>query len=356
MNTVCNLLWSHATIDVTGDVRPCCRFREMDYELPNIQDGLKSAYNSTVFNDVRSRMINGEKLPNCEKCWQQEAATGKSLRTVSNDLFPESYENGNIQFLEIGFSTHCNLACRMCDESFSSKWWTIKNPGKKVKLGYDIDINDLDVDLRDLREVKIVGGEPMMAKQHVEFLQKILAQSHHPITLRYYTNGTVMPNQQVLDYWKQVEKVYVNISIDGVGRINEYQRPGSSWATLDDNINAYHDLLMDNVIIRSHSVITVLNIWEWADFYDYHSRFFWDPEMTIDFADYPDHLSVRNMPTELKQKAVKYIQENIPNKNHQALFLQKVQQPPRDGKEFTLQQLRDKEKLLDEYFNQEIKI
>lgn len=353
MNTTCNLLWSHATVDVTGEVRPCCRFRELNYNLPHINDGLDAAWNGIVFRDIRNRMREGEKLPHCQKCWDQEAAGSESLRTIYNRKFPQAQHDYKIKFLEIGFSTHCNLACRMCSSAFSSKWWTIENPGKSVELGYDININNLDLDLSELEEIKIVGGEPMMSKQHDSFLELVVSQSKNPVTLVYYTNGTVYPSERIIDYWRNMKHVYINISVDGVGKTNDYQRPGSEWHVLQDNVEKYHDLMMDNITIRSHSVLSVLNIWDWHHFYDWHSRFFWDTEMGLDFAEYPDHLNLRNMPNDLKNKAVKYTEDNIHNEVHKKRIIQKITEPPREGKQTTIEEIRAKEKRLDEYFNQE---
>ncbi len=348
----CNLLWSHATIDVTGEIRPCCRFREFDYELPRLDDGLISAWNGDVFADIRHRMASGEQIPNCEKCWQQERAGSQSLRTLYNSRYPNARQDKKLKFLEIGFSTHCNLACRICNESFSSKWWAINNPGSSVEIGYDIDIKNLDLDLSELEEIKIVGGEPMLVKQHDEFLNLILARSNANVTLNYYTNGTVMPSDRVIEYWSKMKEVYINISIDGVGQINDYCRPGSNWQILHDNIERYHELPLDNLKIRSHSVISVLNLWNWHHFYDWHSRFFADSTMGLDFAESPDHLSLRNMSPELKQKAFTYAKEKITNTNHQTRILQKIHERPLDNKQTTLEEIYKHESKLDAYFNQ----
>lgn len=356
MDKICNLLWSHATVDVTGEVRPCCRFRELDYKLPHINNGLDAAWNGVVFNDIRNRMQEGEHLPHCEKCWQQERAGGESLRTLYNKRFPNALNEYKIKFLEIGFSTHCNLACRICNSAFSSKWWTIENPGKSVELGYDIDINNLDLDLSELEEIKIVGGEPMMAKQHDQFLELVVSQSKKPVTLIYYTNGTVFPSQRIIDYWRKMHHVYINISIDGLGRTNDYQRPGSQWHILESNVDKYHCLDLENITIRSHSVLSVLNIWDWNDFYDWHTRFFWDQTMSIDFAEAPDHLSLRNMPEHLKDRAFKYIVENVKDAEHRRRITQKICEEPREGKQTTVEEIKQKEKLLDDYFDQENKL
>jgi radical SAM protein with 4Fe4S-binding SPASM domain len=353
-NNICNLLWCHATVDPGGTMRPCCRFRELDYKLPSISEGFKEAWTGEVFDDIRARMLAGERLPNCSKCWRQEESTGMSLRTIYNKQYPKALSKLKLRYIEIGFSTHCNLACRICNTDHSSKWATILNPKQSVKLGYDMDLDWFNVDLSHLREIKIVGGEPMMARQHDEFLALLLKKnkSIDKVKLVYYTNGTVLPSAKVIEYWKSIGEVVLYISIDGVGETNTYQRPGSNWQTLHDNVDYYECLGLPNLNIYSHSVITVLNIWDFHNFYDWHSRFIWNEYIKIDITDYPEHLALRNMPPDIKERALTYVEEKIKpiNAEHAKYMTDKINQEPEI--KITLEEIKQKEKLLDDYFNQ----
>ena len=38
----CVLLWKHTAITTDGRMRPCCRFKDQDYDFPNINDGLQA--------------------------------------------------------------------------------------------------------------------------------------------------------------------------------------------------------------------------------------------------------------------------------------------------------------------------
>jgi radical SAM protein with 4Fe4S-binding SPASM domain len=355
-DAVCNLLWTHAAIDPSGTVRPCCRFRELDYKLPSITEGFKEAWTGEVFNDIRARMLDGERLDNCSKCWKQEESTGMSLRTIYNKRYPAALIELKLHYIEIGFNTLCNLACRICNSDYSSKWATITNPKQSVKLGYDMDLGWFNIDLSYLCEIKIVGGEPMMARQHDEFLALLLKKNKHldNVKIVYYTNGTVLPSTKVIDYWKSIGEVVLNISIDGVGDTNTYQRPGSNWQTLEQNIAYYESLSLPNLHIYTHSVITVLNLWDFHNFYDWKRRFIWEEHMFIDIPDYPEHLALRNMPDELKIKAVDYVANNIINETQAKYMLDKINQSPEVI--ITLEEIKQKEKLLDDYFGQRIKL
>jgi len=353
MSTHCSLLWTHAAINVDGAVMPCCRFNNLDYKLPHISDGLSNALNGEVFADIRKRMLAGEKLDNCAKCWQQEEATGNSMRTFYNEKYP--IITFKPKYIEIGFSTHCNLACRMCDETYSSKWWTINNPGESVDIGYNIDNDWIDVDLSEVVEVKIVGGEPMMATQHDGFLEKLLKNRKHKneIQLIYFTNATKRPSERVINYWRGLKEIVLNLSIDGFDEVNTYQRPGSDWAIIEDTITYYKQLAKEiNIKIYTHTVVTALNIWYMHKFYEWHDKTFTDGYSGIDVTESPDYLSLRNMPDNLKQKAVKYCNENIQNEEHKLRLINKIQQEPRDGKQTTLKEIKQNNEKLDSYFGQ----
>jgi len=109
---------------------------------------------------------------------------------------------------------------------------------------------------------------------------------------------------------------------------------------------------MDNLKIYSHSVITILNLWEFHDFYDWKNRFMWEKHMFLDITDYPEHLALRNMPADIKERALVYVEEKIKpiNAEHATYITDKINQEPEIM--ITLEEIKQKEKLLDEYFNQ----
>ena len=352
--STCSLLWSAAAVDMNGDVLPCCRFRRGSYSVPNIKDGLASAVNSEMFEDMRQRMMSGERPDNCFKCWEQEDSTGESMRTQFNKRY-ERYVGSEpvMRYLETGFSTHCNLACRMCDEEYSSKWATIK--GQRADIGFETHIDNFDVDFSNLTEIKVIGGEPMMARQHDEFVQKLLDnyKDLSKLVITYHTNGTVLPSATTLELWKQVKKVQLIFSIDGVGRTNEIQRPGHKWETIEDNLRVYRSLHDVNLVMGTHTTVTALNLFGLHEFYTW-----WDTQFeswnrcTIDTAEYPEHLNIQNMPEHRKKRATEYLTTHINNTEHRNRLIKKLQQP--NQFENTEENIVQQEQLADKYFKQDI--
>lgn len=347
MNNVCSLLWAHATLTMDGRIAPCCRFNELEYTLPQASAGLSAAINGEVFTDIRNRMLAGEKIQNCAKCWKQEESTGASLRTIFNDRYPTAITDNKLRFLEIGLSTHCNLACRMCSPAFSSKWAVINNPNDSVNIGYESDIRWFDADLSDLDLVKIVGGEPMMASQHAEFIDLLNTNDISEMTVVYFTNGTVKPSEKILEFWSKLKHVIVNISIDGIEFVNEYQRPGATWDKVVDTIDFYKTLEID---VRIHTVVTPLNIKYLHQLYEWIDGEF---DHTIDTVEEPHHLGLRNLETDHKNQIREYINNNIDNKSHAEQLLHVIDNEPRDGETYSIKDIMMLEAKLDNYFNQE---
>ena len=303
----CSLLWNHTCMCVDGNVLPCNRFdiSKTQKKIPHITDGINSAFNSELFEDVRTRMLAGEYIPECHRCIKDEEAGGNSLRLQMNEKFTTL--DKKLKYIETAFSTHCNLSCRMCNEKFSSKWKLINNPGMSAETSIDnFNLDYYDADLSNLRLIKLVGGEPMIDKKHVDFLEMLFEKSDNPdeITLYYNTNGTVKPSDKVIKFWEKVKRVVVVFSIDGIGEVNETIRPPHKWEIIDKNIRYFSSLRNINFYFRIHTVISVLNVKHLHDIVNYSQSFFGDgPE--IDLLDFPEHLSLRNI--NYKDEILNYI-------------------------------------------------
>lgn len=363
-DSFCSLPWNHLVIDTWGTVIPCCRFKtnveQENYPFDKTTVGLNDAWNNAAFQRLRQEFIDGKQPEPCVKCWLQEKNSSKSMRTAYNNIFRDRTDvnNKKLRFMEIGFSTHCNLACRMCSPDYSSKWATIKHPNSSVRLGYDLDVDKFDVDVSELEEIKIVGGEPMMAKQHDQFLQKLFAEhlDLSKVKITYYTNTTVLPSKTVLELWKHIGEIELNFSIDGVGKINEYQRPGHKWETIESNVEFYKNLAIEygNITLGVHCAITTLtigNIHEVIEWYQstINSKL---KNFSYDFVDYPQHLNIVNLNDRWKENLIKYIQSSVQVEKVKDSLIRYIEMDQLIEQPITVSAVRLKERNLDEYFNQ----
>lgn len=313
MTKKCSLLWNHVRLHVDGSVLPCCQFdvkkiTNNDINIPKLINGTESAFNSELFDDVRDRMSKNQAVPECHRCWDLEDVGAVSLRNEMNEKF--QINDKKIRYIETAFSTHCNLTCRMCNEDFSSKWKQLINPNIKPDLVIDnFDLNKYDSDLSELRLVKLVGGEPMIDKQHVPFLEKLIHKSSaSEIELEYHTNATVSPSKQVIEFWKQFSKVTIIFSIDGIGEVNEILRPPHKWETVVKTIDFFKSITGVNFNFKIHTVISILNIKRLHEVIGYSIQEFGAESIVFDFLEYPKHLSVQN--TTIKENLTAFVTDN----------------------------------------------
>lgn len=299
MKYACSLLWNHTRLHVNGSVLPCCQFDidstpNKDITAPKLKDGIDAAFNSELFNSVRERMTANEPVPECNACWSIEKSNSRSLRIEMNERF-KSFDK-KIRYIETAFSTHCNLTCRMCNEDYSSKWKQLIHPTIKPDLVIDsFDISNYDADLSELERVKLVGGEPMIDKQHIPFLEDLFSQVMYPnnIELEYHTNATVTPSKRVISFWEQAKKVTINFSIDGIGEVNEILRPPHKWGKVLDTIEFFKNIPDVNFEFRMHTVISILNVKRLHEVIEFSFNNFGSMPQ-FDELQFPDHLSLKN--------------------------------------------------------------
>lgn len=346
--TVCSAPWMHFAIGSHPDgfiTTPCCRFRLGNdsrfnkYKFENPQQAIsRNGYLETI----RQQMLTGERLHECQKCWREERDKGWSMRqTMLKRMSLDEVKTAksfDLRYLEVFFSNLCNLSCRMCSIVDSSQWANLYNnaflpagikdtsvvpdefidqsgKAKTQPIGFDSNLLE-GIDLSNLVEVKILGGEPMMTPDHVIFLDQLMSQSKDPsqIKLVYHTNGTKRPPQKVIDYWKQMHEIELVFSIDGLGSVNEYQRIGSVWNTIEENIDWYQSLDV-NFHMRIHSVLSILNVWHIDRLCDWIKQKFnttsiFNPiakMLTIDFVQRPNYLDITIMPDKLKTNCIETI-------------------------------------------------
>lgn len=339
-STVCAAPWMHFAVSTHPDgfiTMPCCRFRlgsDSEYRKHKFQQPEQAVSKNGYFEDIRKKMLAGKKLHGCQKCWREEEHKGYSYRTLMFDRLNidqiDTQSAFNLKYLEIFFSNLCNLSCRMCDIMQSSQWANLYNNAfipegitdnqvvpeeyldengraKTSPVSFDLKLLD-KLDLSNLIEVKILGGEPMITPDHLVFLERLMKDSKQPnkIKLVYHTNATKRPPQQVIDYWKQMEKIEIVCSIDGYGEVNEYQRIGSNFEVIQQNIDWYRSLDA-NIELRIHSTISILNIWKIDDLVKW-GKTATTENISFDFVQRPSYLDVTIMPDSAKEKCVRVIE------------------------------------------------
>lgn len=247
--------WLHQFIDPQGRVKPCCRFSMQKEENNNLnKKSLNEIFTGSFMNDIRHKMLHNKKINGCLRCYQEEVSHKKSLRERYNkmpDLYPEKLiadlKRPKIRWIELALSNDCNLACRMCDSRYSSKWFEDEksfygktlSKTKKTKC----DIKTIIPFLKNIVHIKFTGGEPLMIPDHFTLLDKIIElKNTRDMFLNYSTNLTIQPKNNLIEKWKEFKYIEIAGSFDGVDSTWELVRYPSQWKKAEQVLIAFFRL------------------------------------------------------------------------------------------------------------------
>ncbi len=265
------MAWTHQFIDSQGRVKPCCRFNQgesIKQDRNLYKNSLSTIFNDDLMKEMRTKMLNGEKVDGCIRCYEEEESGKKSLRERFNqiaDLQPSS-EDPTITWLELAISNQCNLQCRMCDSRYSQMWFEdeLKMFGRtfsKTKHA-TVPLNIIDEHLSSIRHIKFTGGEPLLTPSHYEILDKLLSSGRAAeMYLNYSTNLTIMPSDQLIEIWKKFKWIEIAASFDGIRDTWELVRYPSKWSRAEQVMRHFFKLTNElDIRIVLRSTISVNNI------------------------------------------------------------------------------------------------
>lgn len=304
-DTICAYPWNAAAIRPNGQVIPCCRYAN-DY--PGHEDAmvdLPDPRNSKHWVELRTKMLTGEKIEYCDKCYKEEDSGLESMRQVSLRRFiPIENKIEPLTQLEISFNNLCNLACVHCSSYFSSTWYNEDfKKGKIGKIGVlKHNVSFEDWDLSQLKDLKIIGGEPFM--QQEKFIQVMSRLNLSKMLLQICTNGTHMPNEQLKYYIEQCQIVSLEVSLDGIYEINDWYRWPSKFDEIIKNMQIYQEWFQKKENIRKviHCVINAVNVMYLTDFINFMKKNFPEWDITWDWIQGPVWQQVCVLPPSIKEK------------------------------------------------------
>ena len=330
-----------------GAIKVCCRSHPIGY----IQDNtLEDIWNNDEMKRIRKQVLNNERPKECEPCFSLEDQSVESLRQRHIEpKIPESritlYPNAlsalredysmpfEIPTMEIKLNNLCNLKCRMChpmDSTSWNDWGVVKHhyekegnflPEKIIKLNLErkpfLDSFD-DTDnwwasfeklLPYFRRVEFAGGEPLMDPQHYKILD-MLKPYGNQIELKYATNGTTLgisKGRTIHDYWPHFRTVAVNVSLDGIHDVYNHIRGNSDFNEVERNIQEIKTIKNVTRVVGAFT-LQAGNVLQAAECIDYFIN-----KLGIVFyshrVSYPNCLSAQVLPSELKELAIKRLQE-----------------------------------------------
>jgi radical SAM protein with 4Fe4S-binding SPASM domain len=259
-DTFCVAPFIGLQVNTNGTLMPCCEFDHKASGFGNFSTFREyNQWQANAMGQLKQDLLNGIKSPGCHRCWAREdvdVATVDSQRIslntafqdfVNNDFDPTRLESP--RSVTVMFGNFCNLRCIQCsafcssshqteqivhkskfqnlnaytvDESAEKKWWKTTDFGEFLnKINKNID------------HVFLHGGEPLITPEAVAFLKSIPNPENIVLTLT--TNATVL-SDEIYDLLSRFKELSVTVSLEGVGKHNNYLRYGSEWSVVKNNI------------------------------------------------------------------------------------------------------------------------
>lgn len=303
----CYAPWTNIHINTEGQLKTCCAGTK---GLTNVrQNPIDVALVSDELLDIKNKLLNNQPHSNCDQCIDREKMTDHSERDWYNDIADEqvieitSIDQTHLQNLDIRWSNTCNLSCSYCGPDASSQWANLKKfPIQRMDYnkGLESVLNFISKNKHTVKNVGLLGGEPLLQKENEFLLDEIGEQTK----INVITNLTVPLDSNKI-FKKLLGKKYVkwDISFDTVEKRFEYVRHGASWEQILKNIKKLQDATKDTehdvAIAAVYSVYNALNLKELHEYFLDHKL----PQLGWNELVFPDILAVRNLPEHFRMIA-----------------------------------------------------
>jgi MoaA/NifB/PqqE/SkfB family radical SAM enzyme len=296
---------------VWGDWGLCCRSKPLPYNAKDVSplDHFNGDTMKRIRKDMSNNNITDDIKHYCQKCIDHENIGITSRRQQKLDFpIPEMESDGTIknfafETIEVKFFGNlCNLKCKMCSGMYSSSIaadekkngnWTGPTYFNIYEQMQDKDqfYSDMSKILPYTKKIKFTGGEPTMNQGIVDFITWISDNNFSQnMILKIITNGTRI-SPQINQCSRKFKRFEVAVSVDGTFEIDEYQRVGTVFSDVVENIKMYKRIADVNI----GPVITALNVGNVPEL----ARLGKMLNVGVDFSSivlWPDHMRVEALP------------------------------------------------------------
>ena len=286
----CYAPWINLDVDYEGKMRPCCKFQTRHYqdiEYDLIDGDFEKYIRSPMLAQVKNELLSGQWPAGCEKCKNDEAVSMISKRQRDLNDFLHLHQSvkfadpSNIVSVTTELGISCNLACIICDHTKSTGWHpetkklynivpastSYTRSAKRARALAKLPVH---------QHLELQGGEPLTTNfaDHKFLLDHyITTGASKNMTLRYHTNGTGWPSQELWTRWQKFSLVDLKLSLDGIDSVFEYTRWPGRWSDFESNAKKYCDLRDSgqNIVVSAqitasaYNCMSLDNIYQWCE-------------------------------------------------------------------------------------------
>lgn len=234
---------------------------------------------SPHLSSLRKQFDQGLKPVACNRCWQAEDVGHKSRRQSAIEFFNLAEPSTEVVLEGIDHSATwaCNMACIMCGPH-SSSLWASENSYSLSDLSaigrrFQKDNNILSkLDVSNIKKIHFNGGEPLLNLHQIGLLKQLDEQDIlKNVFISYNTNGSIFPDDRIVEYWKKSRLVKLFFSIDATDSAFEYIRWPGRWTKVNENIQRMRNSLPSNVMfglnitIGNYNILELADLWNWFE-------------------------------------------------------------------------------------------
>lgn len=276
----CPLPWISTSIRNDGILRVCCHANqgpnkgELDWDV----DDICGSRNSPKLKEMRKQILSGEWPADCIRCKKESEAGIRTRFQYESENWNTEIKarqftklDGEIEldrfpliYYDLRFGNFCNLKCRYCSPYSSSALGEV--PGDYKWFKRDIFWDHLRENMHNIKLFHIEGGEPLLIKEHYDFMEECIKRGYAKnIKIEYTTSLNKVPDKAWV-MWSQFKEVRIGTSMDAIGPVFDYIRHPSKWEEINKSLHKL-DTAPGNFILWIACTISTLNIWYIPEFF-----------------------------------------------------------------------------------------
>lgn len=342
----CSVPWNELYLGPNGAYDVCCFAKDNHSDRINIDQSIEFYRNSAGLRQLRKDFINGKSISMCNWCWREEESGNVSgrmrrnqryfskgdlrvgdaeIQSLVNSTNSDGSTNQPVLGLHFYVGNQCQLRCIDCNPTYSRSilkdydrlGWSINFKTRKEFRDLDL-ANDRNLHTYHLWQrvgevadnvqwLQISGGEPTLSTELLNFLQDFAQRGYASRTALLLNTNCVNIKQSFIDAMKPFKMVRLNLSVDGVGKVDEYLRYPTNWnkkeKIIDQLLNEFEGSTISTTVYNLN-VADLPNMLDWVA-----SK---NVDHSIITLSYPEELQIQNLPTEYKQEII----DNLLNFEH----------------------------------------
>jgi len=273
--SICTLPWTGFELEPDGTVKNCVISRRTIGNI-NIAN-INNIVHGTKNHKLKEQMLLDQKPKNCEGCYLQEK-NRSNLSSISSRLyylrelgtkidlnFYDNAKNFSLKHVDLRWTNSCNQACVYCGPELSSKW--AQEMGVKIKSKNESRQevkNFVFENIDKLENVYLAGGEPMLMKENLEFLQ-LLTEKNPTCNIRVNTNLSTTQTG-VFELLCNFKNVHWTVSVESREEEYEYIRHHGSWSNFIANLGIIQKLNYKITFNMLHFILNYMSIFDCVDY------------------------------------------------------------------------------------------